>query len=332
MDYYPFGMLVPSRHGSSDSYRYGFQGQEKDDEIKGGEGNSLNYTFRMHDPRIGRFFAVDPLTKEYPHNSPYAFSENRVMDGVELEGLEFENLKPNYGFKITLSGTDKLKVNASVYGTLSNNIHGFGLNITSNNGNLGTNIFYAPKLTYNVSSIENKIRVAGNIAYIPVNFTVKSSLAGNLSVSNPPEAPIDNFGFGIGYNFLKRTTSFGIFSQKIETSLNTPPSTIDGSKPLSAYSPNLIQSTAGDIVIKPLKLPLIGKLMIEPKVPVPTSEEKEAKLKKEEDIQDERYRNQQITPEEEQLNNQIPDANQKTKIKASTVKTIIKQSAKLLKG
>ena len=32
-DYYPFGMLVPNRHGSSDSYRYGFQGQEKDDEI-----------------------------------------------------------------------------------------------------------------------------------------------------------------------------------------------------------------------------------------------------------------------------------------------------------
>jgi hypothetical protein len=49
----------------------------------------LNYTFRMHDPRIGRFFAVDPLSDKYPHNSPYAFSENRVIDGIELEGLEF---------------------------------------------------------------------------------------------------------------------------------------------------------------------------------------------------------------------------------------------------
>jgi RHS repeat-associated protein len=80
-------MLVPNRHGSSASYRYGFQGQEMDNEIKG-EGNSLNYTFRMHDPRVGRFFAVDPLFRKYPHNSPYAFSENRVIDGVELEGLE----------------------------------------------------------------------------------------------------------------------------------------------------------------------------------------------------------------------------------------------------
>ena len=43
----------------------------------------------MHDSRVGRFFATDPLFKKYPHNSPYAFSENRVIDGVELEGLEY---------------------------------------------------------------------------------------------------------------------------------------------------------------------------------------------------------------------------------------------------
>lgn len=90
-DYYPYGMLLPGRIGSSaDDYRYGFQGQEMDDEIKG-EGNSVNYKYRMHDPRIGRFFAIDPLEAKYPHNSPYAFSENRVIDGVELEGLEFNN-------------------------------------------------------------------------------------------------------------------------------------------------------------------------------------------------------------------------------------------------
>ncbi len=83
-------MIVPTRSYSSNSYRYGFQTQEKDDEIKG-EGNSINYKFRMHDPRVGRFFAVDPLTAKYPWNSSYAFSENRVFDGVELEGLEFDS-------------------------------------------------------------------------------------------------------------------------------------------------------------------------------------------------------------------------------------------------
>jgi RHS repeat-associated protein len=87
-------MLVPNRYGSSDSYRYGFQGQEMDNEIKG-EGNSLNYTFRMHDPRIGRFFAIDPLAPKYPFYSPYQFSGNRVIDMVELEGLEPANTKVN---------------------------------------------------------------------------------------------------------------------------------------------------------------------------------------------------------------------------------------------
>ncbi len=80
-------MQLDGRTISGDSYRYGFQNQEKDDEIKGA-GNSVNYKYRMHDPRVGRFFAVDPLFKEYPWNSSYAFSENRLLDGVELEGLE----------------------------------------------------------------------------------------------------------------------------------------------------------------------------------------------------------------------------------------------------
>lgn len=76
-------------------YRYGFQGQEMDNEIKG-EGNSLNYKYRMHDPRIGRFFAVDPLTAKYPHYTPYQFSGNKVIHAVELEGLEESEINNPY--------------------------------------------------------------------------------------------------------------------------------------------------------------------------------------------------------------------------------------------
>ena len=86
-DYDPFGMLMPNRHGADGAYRFSFQGQESDPEIKG-EGNSVNYSFRMHDPRLGRFFAVDPLTNKYPYWSPYVFSGNQVIHMVELEGLE----------------------------------------------------------------------------------------------------------------------------------------------------------------------------------------------------------------------------------------------------
>jgi RHS repeat-associated protein len=87
-------------------YRYGFQGQEKDDEVKG-EGNSVNFEFRMHDARIGRFFAVDPLAAQFSWNSPYAFSENRVIDAIELEGLECVVIR--YGASAGMGGCTKLQ-------------------------------------------------------------------------------------------------------------------------------------------------------------------------------------------------------------------------------
>ncbi|MFT5336391.1 MAG: RHS repeat-associated protein [Luteibaculaceae bacterium] len=121
MDYYPFGMIMPGRQFSSKSYRYGFQGQEKDDEIKG-VGNSVNYKYRMHDTRLGRFFAVDPLAPKYAHNSPYAFSENRVIDGVELEGLEWSSSKStNSDGTTVIKLTIDLKVKNNT-GTIGNGI------------------------------------------------------------------------------------------------------------------------------------------------------------------------------------------------------------------
>jgi RHS repeat-associated protein len=81
-------MQMPGRHGNTSDYRYGFQGQETDDEVTGSESH-VAFKYRVHDARLGRFLSVDPLSASYPHNSPYAFSENRVINGVELEGLEF---------------------------------------------------------------------------------------------------------------------------------------------------------------------------------------------------------------------------------------------------
>jgi len=39
-------------------------------------------------PDIGRFFNIDPIAEDYKYNSPYAFAENKIGRGVELEGLE----------------------------------------------------------------------------------------------------------------------------------------------------------------------------------------------------------------------------------------------------
>jgi RHS repeat-associated protein len=78
---------VPNRHGSTPAYRYGFNGKEKDDELKG-EGNSINYEARMQDTRIGRFLSVDPLTKTFPHYSPYQFAGNTPIQAIDLDGAE----------------------------------------------------------------------------------------------------------------------------------------------------------------------------------------------------------------------------------------------------
>jgi len=80
-------MLLPNRHGAADTYRYGFNGMEKDDELKG-EGNSLNTEFRQYDPRLGKWLSLDPLMAKYPFQSPYAGFNNNPIYFADPSGLE----------------------------------------------------------------------------------------------------------------------------------------------------------------------------------------------------------------------------------------------------
>lgn len=118
-DYYPFGMEMLDRTYSnaafSGDYRYTFQGQEGDDEWNG-DGNSYAFKYRIHDPRIGRFLSIDPLAPNYAWNSPYAFSENRVIDGSDLEGAEFKAEGKIYDLK-----TGRFTIKMSAYIEVVNN-------------------------------------------------------------------------------------------------------------------------------------------------------------------------------------------------------------------
>lgn len=67
--------------------KFKFQGQEHVDDLGLGWDS---FKWRNHQPDIGRFFNVDPLAEKYLYNSPYAFSENKVVAHVEIEGLEAE--------------------------------------------------------------------------------------------------------------------------------------------------------------------------------------------------------------------------------------------------
>ncbi|WP_228450442.1 HNH/ENDO VII family nuclease, partial [Chryseobacterium rhizosphaerae] len=70
------------------NYRYSSQGQENQRETKWS-----SYRWRNYDAAMGRFFNVDPLSEKYAYQSHYNFSENRVVDNVELEGLEGEDFR-----------------------------------------------------------------------------------------------------------------------------------------------------------------------------------------------------------------------------------------------
>jgi RHS repeat-associated protein len=71
---------MPGRKYSqpNNNYRYGFNGIEKDSELKG-EGNSYTTEYRAYDPRVGRWFSVDPKTKMQPYESPYVAMNNSPL-------------------------------------------------------------------------------------------------------------------------------------------------------------------------------------------------------------------------------------------------------------
>src|SRR5215204_2966178 len=80
------GEIAGSESGNS-IYRYGFNGKENDNEVKG-EGNQQDYGMRIYDPRLGKFMSVDPLTGAYPELTPYQFASNTPIWALDVDGAE----------------------------------------------------------------------------------------------------------------------------------------------------------------------------------------------------------------------------------------------------
>ncbi|WP_343788110.1 RHS repeat-associated core domain-containing protein, partial [Wandonia haliotis] len=95
-DYMPFGMQMAERNGSAGDYRYGYQGSEKDDEIKG-SGNSYTTHFRQLDPRIGRWLSLDPKMSAW--ENPYASMGNNPIFHNDVYGDTVARFNSNGSFK-----------------------------------------------------------------------------------------------------------------------------------------------------------------------------------------------------------------------------------------
>lgn len=93
--YYPFGLTMvgienKSLNFGSPANKRKFIGKElQNNEFSDGSGLEwYDLAFRTNDPQLGRFLQIDPISHKYLYNTPYAYAENRVTIGIDIEGLE----------------------------------------------------------------------------------------------------------------------------------------------------------------------------------------------------------------------------------------------------
>ncbi len=101
-DYYPFGMIMNGRNWNTSGYRFGFNGQEKDNEIYG-DGNATTALFWEYDPRIGRRWNLDPQPQE--SISDYTVLENSPLINIDILGDKVTTTVERY--KKMKDGTEK---------------------------------------------------------------------------------------------------------------------------------------------------------------------------------------------------------------------------------
>ncbi|GAL87798.1 RHS repeat-associated core domain-containing protein [Sporocytophaga myxococcoides] len=103
-DYYAFGSQMPGRKYTKTNYRYGFNGMEKDDEVKG-SGNSYDFGARIYDPRIGRWLSLDPSAAKYVGWSPYNFVRDNPIRYVDPDGKDPIDPRTGKTSKISLTNS-----------------------------------------------------------------------------------------------------------------------------------------------------------------------------------------------------------------------------------
>ncbi len=206
-DYYPFGMAMEGRFGSVGSYRYAFNGMEKDDEVKG-VGNSYTTEFRHLDPRTGRWWSTDPIT--HPQYSPYSTFDNNPIYYSDPSEADSEGDPPVVGENDANGKEGTLAPNGGTYssnGGVSN-----GDNICLGCGANGENTYGIPEQ-------------APTTANQPEPYTSQSD-------ATYVDKPAPNYNIGLDFSkVLNRSWTFHtsyesadvIFGGSLYTTIHYPP-------------------------------------------------------------------------------------------------------------
>jgi RHS repeat-associated protein len=243
-DFFCFGSPMPGRTwvvSGVDDYRYGFNGKETDPET-----DLQDYGFRIYNSRLCKFLSVDPLTKQYPGQTPYQFAENQPIWAIDLDGLEkniaiagqgngenyhsgdaatflegAKKLKANYNFAISQVSTGKefitelenyTKTDGYISSIVSFTHSGeFGMALNWNEGFFKADQAYGGKNEATTDDLDKKIK-SGSIKFaVNAIWIFASCNTNNTSrgVAEPIALEITN-KFGI-----KTIGSTGLVSQEL---------------------------------------------------------------------------------------------------------------------
>ena len=84
-NYYPYGTQIENRCYEAPTNRFGFQGQQRDDEITG-KGNMLSTFYRENSTQTANWYSIDPKSDLYPSKSPYVLYGNNPIVMVDPMG------------------------------------------------------------------------------------------------------------------------------------------------------------------------------------------------------------------------------------------------------
>ncbi|WP_261511578.1 DUF6443 domain-containing protein [Chryseobacterium paludis] len=185
-NYYPFGLLHKkyNTQPGNINYQYKFQDQELQNET-----GWYSFKWRNYDPTIGRFFNSDPLSEKYAYQSHYNFSENRVVDAVELEGMEAIVNSKTGDIVININGQGSFGLSAGEYTV------GVDGEINIAEINLGT---YTAKSSLNFSP--SQLANAPTMQPMPeISASVGSAVQ---SIRN--SSPMKGYGTSRGLNILAK--------------------------------------------------------------------------------------------------------------------------------
>jgi len=121
-DFFPFGQLMPERYWQSEVYRFGFNGFEKDDEVKG-SGNHISFGDYGYDPRVVVRWRHDPEFAQFPEYSPYVAFINNPIFYRDIGGRIIDPSPLDPSQRVQFKTVVKTLSSSSLFASVYNQVH-----------------------------------------------------------------------------------------------------------------------------------------------------------------------------------------------------------------